>query len=38
MDVGELGARVRFEVAQDCAKWRAVKTADVITKKKTVFR
>lgn len=38
MDVGELGARVKFEGAQDCAKWRVVKTADVITKKKTLFR
>jgi ABC-type transport system involved in Fe-S cluster assembly fused permease/ATPase subunit len=38
MDVGELGARVKFEVAQGCAKWLAVKTADVITKKKILFR
>lgn len=37
IDVGELGARVKFERLQDCAKWLAVKTSYVITKKKNLF-
>lgn len=37
MDVGEIGSRVKFGGVQDCAKWQAVKTSYVITKKKNLL-